>query len=93
MLPKLTVEARGDWLLKTEQLVRDETNEQGRFTLKVPDLLDMSDEPRSFRIRVLDVTKRPVTKDASSAALFRTMTLATSRYSALIEAKPCRRSA
>ena len=62
-LPKLTVEARGDWLLTTEQLARDVTDDQGRFTLKVPEVLDVSDVPRSFRIRVLDVTKRPLTQD------------------------------
>ena len=62
-LPNLTVEARGDWLLTTEQLARDETNEQGRFTLKVAEILDVTDVPRSFRIRVLDITKRPVSRD------------------------------
>jgi hypothetical protein len=53
VLAKLTVEARGDWLLTTEQLARDETNEQGQFTLIVPKLLDMSDEPRSFKFGCL----------------------------------------
>lgn len=63
VLPKLTAEARGDWRLTTEQLARDETNEQSRFSLNVPDLLDLSDVPCSFRVRVLDFTKRLVTKD------------------------------
>jgi hypothetical protein len=63
VLPKLTAEGRGDWLLTTEQLARGETNAQGRFTLNLPDLLDLSDVPRSFRVRVLDFTKRPVIKD------------------------------
>jgi phosphatidylserine/phosphatidylglycerophosphate/cardiolipin synthase-like enzyme len=62
-LPDLTVEARGDWLLTTEQLARDTTDEQGRFKLEVPDLLDISDLPRPFRLRVLDATKRPLIKD------------------------------
>jgi phosphatidylserine/phosphatidylglycerophosphate/cardiolipin synthase-like enzyme len=59
----LTVEARGDWLLTTERLASFETKESGRFTLKVPEILGFDDTPRSFRIRVLDVTKRPVIKD------------------------------
>ncbi len=39
-LPNLTVEAHGDWLLTTEQLAHDGTNRQGRFTLKVLDVVD-----------------------------------------------------
>jgi len=62
-LSNLTVEARGDWLLTTKQLARNTTNSQGRFALAVPEILDFSDVPRSFQIRVLDVCKRPLTKD------------------------------
>ena len=66
-LPNLTVEARGDWLLTTEQLARDETNDTGRFTLKVPEIPGVAEAPSSFRIRVLDVTRRPLTKDRELA--------------------------
>ena len=66
-LANLTVEARGDWLLTTQQLARDKTDGDGRFTLKVPDILDIDEVPRSFRIRVLDVTKRALTMDRELA--------------------------
>lgn len=56
----LTVEARGDWLLTTEQLAKFEVKTTGGFTLKVPEILGVDDQPRSFKIRVLDITKRPV---------------------------------
>ena len=62
-LANLTVEARGDWLLTTEQLARDKTDGDGRFTLEVPDILGIDEVPRSFRVRVLDVTKRALTMD------------------------------
>jgi len=59
----LTVEARGDWLLTTEQLAAFETKESGRFTLQFPEILGFDETPRSFKIRLLDITKRPVIKD------------------------------
>jgi phosphatidylserine/phosphatidylglycerophosphate/cardiolipin synthase-like enzyme len=62
-LPDLTVEARGDWLLTSERLASDKTDKQGHFKLEVPDLLDITDLPRPFRLRVLDVTKRPLIKE------------------------------
>jgi len=62
-LSNLTVEGAWGWLLTTKQLARNTTDSQGRFTLAVPEILDFSDVPRSFQIRVLDVCKRPLTKD------------------------------
>jgi phosphatidylserine/phosphatidylglycerophosphate/cardiolipin synthase-like enzyme len=62
-LPNLSVEARGDWLLTTEQLSHAISDPQGRFTLEVPEILEVSELPRSFRFRVIDVTKRPLIKD------------------------------
>src|SRR5262249_19780373 len=58
-----TVEARGEWLLTTEQLAKFELKDSGSFTLKVPEIFGFDETPRSFKLRVLDVTKRPVMKD------------------------------
>jgi phosphatidylserine/phosphatidylglycerophosphate/cardiolipin synthase-like enzyme len=66
-LTELTVEAVGDWLLTTERLKATETDEHGRFKLEVPELLDITDQPRPFRLRVLDITKRPLMKDRELA--------------------------
>ena len=62
-LENLTVEARGDWLLTSKQLAHDTTTNAGRFTLSVPEILDFSEVPRAFHIRVLDATKRPISQD------------------------------
>src|SRR3712207_1924756 len=66
-LPNLVVEARGDWLLTTERLAHTKTDTQGRFKLEVPEMLDTSDLPRPFRLRVLDITKRPLISDRDLA--------------------------
>jgi hypothetical protein len=57
-LENLRVEARGDWLLTSKQLAHDTTTNAGRFTLSVPEILDFSEVPRAFHVRVLDATKR-----------------------------------
>ncbi|QSA98826.1 phospholipase D-like domain-containing protein [Methylococcus sp. EFPC2] len=69
-LPNLTVEALGDWLLTQEQLnAKDaKSDEQGRFTLEVPDLVGIPDQPLvSFRFRVVDDVRRPLIKDRELA--------------------------
>lgn len=62
-VPGVTVEARGDWLLTTKRLAATMTDGQGRFTLKVPSIIDVDHVPLPFRFRVLDVTKRPLTRN------------------------------
>jgi phosphatidylserine/phosphatidylglycerophosphate/cardiolipin synthase-like enzyme len=61
--PGLVVEARGEWLLTTEHLAEDTTNKAGTFTLSVREILDIDDQPRPFKIRVLNATKRPVMQE------------------------------
>ena len=56
---------------------------QAVFTLKVPEIPGVAEAPSSFRIRVLDVTRRQLTRDRGLAGRFRAMTLATSRFNAL----------
>src|SRR5215510_1376670 len=68
----LTVEARGDWLLTTEQLAKFDLKDSGSFSLNVPEILGFDETPRSFKIRVLDVTKRPVIKDRELDGAVRT---------------------
>lgn len=71
----LTVEARGDWLLTTEQLAKVELKTSGSFTLNVPEIFGFDETPRSFKLRILDATKRPVTKDRELDGKIKTQNL------------------
>ena len=62
-LKDLIVEARGDWFLTTERLGSTKIEDNGHFFLTVSGPIDTTNIPVSFRLRIIDFAKRPVTKD------------------------------
>jgi len=68
-LPPLRIEARADWFLTTELLATAAPEANGNFTLTVPTVEDSALlAPSSFRLRVLDLARRPVAPDKELAA-------------------------
>ena len=59
----LVVEAVGDWMLTTERLGSTRIEDNGHFFLNVSGPIDTRDIPVSFRLRITDLARRPVTKD------------------------------
>lgn len=60
------VQAVAEWLLTSEQLTDDTTDNVGEFVLKVEEVLGFDNVPRPFTLRVSDrTTKRVLAKDRS----------------------------